>query len=1179
VLKTGNRGIAGIAAVFLILALAVILSQADSPLISPVLEYGNNLSWDPDNDGVEGITGTIDMTVEQSSFGDLSEDRMCTLWNATLLDFATGLYALTCSGDEPCCNVLFNLTAAEGDYWNSPMTLTYRKYYGGEEDSPSYITNHNYSVKATLAFYNSSFNTSATSNSLEAEFFDDLSPEITVISPLDGGYSNPNLSVGFTIEDDSDIARCCIIVDGGSSCSYAIENGENTITAQSLSDGQHTWQLNCSDVWGNEEITPEYAVTVVSQAPLIKLGSPAEGEFLLEGGRNIIFTVNSSLSTNCTMTIARNGETTYSNLFVSAGLGPQSQGFTLGHGNYTINITCTDQVSNRANITRNFRVSNISLSLNKEGYELNEPVVITVSPLLSKANLTITRQDLLNNVQPTFSEITSELINFTKTQFAGEYVINISAFYDHQQINLVKLFSISNSLSPRLTTEKSVYDTWEGVLFTLNASGGTEPYSFDLSFGDGANTTTTESYVSHAYERSGSFEVRLSVKDKYGNVNSIVKSVKALNPLLIITRENGTDALLNSTGIEVSASSIEFAYTNSSGLADLKLREGWYNLTATKSGYLSNRVEFYINKSMSITVYLTKITDQDTTPPGITLTSPDNNAQQNTSLRFSFRASDNSVMSCTLQTKSTGDWTDATGAKDIASGSETSFDLTLNPGTYTWRVKCSDAAGNTGYSGERTLTVAATELVELAQIDSSQDSEILRRVDELITHFSTIGEAEGEVVDELDISNQLDRYKFRIQTIQRDLNSLEDRQLSDDERERERSRILTQLEEVKQEIPSDIRVLQKKELTAYPTREEINNLSAEYAAIVNTSSLRRNPKAFADRNNQLQNMVTITAKVIVVEVSYLFRETETISLVIKRIKTDADPGSASLVDFIPKDIAQDADEIKFITEPRILKKDPVVEFDLKDDGTIKYVIKKAIDPERISELKSLAVVKDIKDRNIAITGWPIATIATTASILGLDPNDRRQVSLFILVILLVLGYIMYQFAIPHRLSELVLKSKKKMAALRQIAIKAEEAVNDKNWEKASMFYIEMKLIYETLPETHRDAMYERLAKIADSVNFGFVEQTAKAIEHEAAEGNMEKARQLYAELADAYERLTPEYKKKIAKWGMDIYWKLQREGVIDKLPEASQEAKAEKEAARTDSNTSLQLVSIWKRKL
>jgi len=68
-----------------------------------------------------------------------------------------------------------------------------------------------------------------------------------------------------------------------------------------------------------------------------------------------------------------------------------------------------------------------------------------------------------------------------------------------------------NPLSTTFTYSPSSPQVGQQITFTASASGGTTPYSFSWSFGDGS--TGTGSSATHAYSSAGSFTVILTVKD------------------------------------------------------------------------------------------------------------------------------------------------------------------------------------------------------------------------------------------------------------------------------------------------------------------------------------------------------------------------------------------------------------------------------------------------------------------------------------------------------------------------------------------------------------------------------------------------------------------------------------------------------------------------------------------
>ena len=68
-----------------------------------------------------------------------------------------------------------------------------------------------------------------------------------------------------------------------------------------------------------------------------------------------------------------------------------------------------------------------------------------------------------------------------------------------------------STLSASFTYSPSSPQTGQTVFFSGSASGGTSPYSYSWSFGDGS--TRTGSSVTHAYASTGSFTVVLTVRD------------------------------------------------------------------------------------------------------------------------------------------------------------------------------------------------------------------------------------------------------------------------------------------------------------------------------------------------------------------------------------------------------------------------------------------------------------------------------------------------------------------------------------------------------------------------------------------------------------------------------------------------------------------------------------------
>lgn len=99
----------------------------------------------------------------------------------------------------------------------------------------------------------------------------------------------------------------------------------------------------------------------------------------------------------------------------------------------------------------------------------------------------------------------------------------------------------------------------------------------------------------------------------------------------------------------------------------------------------------------------------DTGTPNVTLERPENNNYTtNGVVTFYYNVSDNSTISnCSLIIDSSIDQTDYTITKDASQ----SFMTALSNGLHNWSVVCYDAAGNPGYSENRTINVSTTRRI------------------------------------------------------------------------------------------------------------------------------------------------------------------------------------------------------------------------------------------------------------------------------------------------------------------------------------------------------------------------------------------------------------------------------------------------------------------------------------
>ena len=89
------------------------------------LEYKPCSVYDADDDGIETLTGVVDLTVENTQFNwDANEENLCTRWETYSVEDEE-LTAL-CYGSQKCCNFI-GLYVTRPD-WNEPFYSAYGQY-------------------------------------------------------------------------------------------------------------------------------------------------------------------------------------------------------------------------------------------------------------------------------------------------------------------------------------------------------------------------------------------------------------------------------------------------------------------------------------------------------------------------------------------------------------------------------------------------------------------------------------------------------------------------------------------------------------------------------------------------------------------------------------------------------------------------------------------------------------------------------------------------------------------------------------------------------------------------------------------------------------------------------------------------------------------------------------------
>ncbi|MBN1157279.1 hypothetical protein JXA85_06670 [Candidatus Woesearchaeota archaeon] len=127
-MKTINNG--GAWKIILIVLMGLVAATKAMPVSDDrkmiiSLEYNDDSSWDDDNDGIDNMTGVVDLSVKNSYIdSSLKKEKLCTMWS--VMPEESGTINLICFGSEDCC-ALLELRSSE-ENWDEALCLHYNRY-------------------------------------------------------------------------------------------------------------------------------------------------------------------------------------------------------------------------------------------------------------------------------------------------------------------------------------------------------------------------------------------------------------------------------------------------------------------------------------------------------------------------------------------------------------------------------------------------------------------------------------------------------------------------------------------------------------------------------------------------------------------------------------------------------------------------------------------------------------------------------------------------------------------------------------------------------------------------------------------------------------------------------------------------------------------------------------------
>ncbi len=578
---------------------------------------------------------------------------------------------------------------------------------------------------------------------------DTTPPIVQLMSPQNATLENNTNNEAFwanATDAMSGISSCTLIIDGAAvQTKSGITNGIPFNMTNFVSNGNHTWSMNCTDTNGFTGQSAIYNLTldvVDHDPPIILINAPAPQTYLSSGIIAFNYTPQDATGiANCSLYIDGTANSTNTTVTVFAPNIIVADGVTEGYHNWT--ITCYDNstqynrgVSQTNNLTVDLTNPTVVLTTPSNNSFINSNTV-NFSFIPNDTNLY--RCILYGNFTGLFGpniSITNPFNGIENTLALyladGTYLWNIQCLDAAGRSSFAATnYTITvDTIPPAYTAiavsplSPTIYNS--GQTYQFNSSW-IDNYAVDTvlleqNFSGMMQNSTAQYMGNGVYEinrtglAAGNYSYRWYANDSLNNVNNTPQyyyEVQQAYPIINLYL-NGTTANISTAEgglINITASltapatgyitlSINGVIINngSAPLTNLTLftTPGLYTVTAYYPA-----TQNYTTGNATYSVHV-----NDTTPPNVTLQFPANASIVGiATVTFQYLVQDASaIANCSLLIGGTINQTDTNVTRNVTQ----TFSIYLPDGNYTWSVQCADSYANIRRSEERNLTVRQT---------------------------------------------------------------------------------------------------------------------------------------------------------------------------------------------------------------------------------------------------------------------------------------------------------------------------------------------------------------------------------------------------------------------------------------------------------------------------------------
>ncbi len=715
--------------------------------------------------------------------------------------------------------------------------------------------------------------------------------------------------------------------------------------------------------YGNIQVSPGLAAGANLS---ITYGEFLSGPAFLELDGSPGQSINTSVHVPFETTIA--AQTSYVNISVMNGSDVTSS------ESYSVRFTIDDDIV-------------FGLETEKSYCFAGEPYAIVItSPENSSLEMTIEGTDGSKSY-PVLTNRTTRIMYTPKS--SGHYTINASVSFRNISESFMKNFTVYNMLSCTIDASNKALVN-QSIRLTPVLGGGIGKKIYSWEFGDSSHSDT-ESPM-HKYKSSGSYRVRLSIKDEKNYRTTCYKDITIENrkyTLIVELKDNRTGGAVGDANVSLAGMVKKSNVHGKASFFDVEA--GDYTLKVIKDDYDDVSKKVHISGDKTIVLNISQTPEEKKPVPKIDILYPENNlsiSRDSITVEFNAR-SKTPINSCMLLLNDEKLLGYKVRGRINEPKSEKVYDMQMNlsNGRFKWRIMCENNYGE-GASEERLIEVSGIEEKEIVasqadnkseeqQEESEKKDTDLSEFDSLISHISSFrnevgasGSAVKEAFDVLGYDKLLREQESQLKKLRQEMKDLGGLSVSDADRKKKKSEIMSDLDGIKSKMPKEIKINAQSRYVVSSGEDDIKNAVDEYLKWKNYSLSSGAYNRYVKRVTDAQGLMNITAYAITTEVTYMDGKAEEFGIMSKEADISDDVTGGLFLELVPKPVAGSIDKLSFSVPYELVNRDPVVSIYTAENNRFSYYVRGHIP---IEELKSSAsvVVLDLNHPENRITGLAV----------------------------------------------------------------------------------------------------------------------------------------------------------------------------------------------------------------